>query len=164
MSAAVWPASLPLPQLESELNHSRTAIDAIDVLTGPTRARLARRHAPPSFEFQCWMTPTQAQSFENWYQDAILNGNGELFLPWLGGGRVVVFADEYVWAPMGIGWILQALVVQTRIDPTLCDAEIAATFDTLRDPGAPTSDVIQDDGAAADIVKDDFDISTFAPC
>lgn len=164
MSVALWPATLPQPQVDSQVVNAPAACDAIDVLSGPTRVRLARRHSGATFEFQLWMNADETDAFETWYGAAVANGNGEMFLPWIGGGRVVAFADEYQLQPLGMGWALQAVVVQLRVDSTLCDAEIAQTFPLLRDPWPLVSDQIIDDGASDIIEKDDFPLSTLEPC
>ena len=160
---AIWPNVLPYPQVESQTVEPPAYADLIDVLSGPTRARLARRNAAPSFEFQLFFSADQAEYFESWYQ-GVAEAGGEMYLPWIGGARVVVFVDEYQLTPQGLGWALQGLVTQTRIDPTICDAHIGAEFGLLRDSAWTLPDNVIDDGAAAAIIADDFDLALFEAC
>ena len=164
MSVALWPVELPLPQVESQTIMPPAYCDPLDVLSGPTRVRLARRNAAPTFDFQIFFTADQAEFFEGWYWGVTEANNGEMYLPWIGGGRVVAFADEYQLAPLGLGWSLQGMVLQTRIDSSLCDAHIGAEFGLLRDSSWTLPDNVIDDGLAADIWRDDFDLALFEPC
>jgi hypothetical protein len=164
VTVALWPATLPLPQVQSQVVDGASRTDAIDLLTGPTRVRLARRHAGETFEFELWLSGDECVAFEHWYAAAVVAG-GEIVLPWVGGGRVLAFVDEYQLKPQGLGWILNGAAVELRTDQTLCDTELNAMgYNVLRDPGPPTVDVIQDDGAAADAWQDNYDISLFEAC
>ena len=164
MSAASWPNVLPYPQTESQAIDPAAYCDPVDVLQGPTRVRLARRHALPSFEFEIFFTADQAQYFEAWYWGVTITNAGELYLPWIGGGRVVAFADEYTMVPLGLGWHLQALVVQLYVDASLCDAHIGAVQGLVKDTGPPLVDSMKDDGAAVNIIRDDFPLDELVVC
>lgn len=128
MSAAIWPDNLPYPQVQSFSVEGPPYSQPIDVLTGPTRVRLMRRYAVETFAWEVWLTPEHAEDFEQWYSECVEFDNGEFYLPWIGGGRVLVFADEYTLVPLGRNWRLAATVTVTRIDRTLIDAHVCSRF------------------------------------
>ena len=164
MTAALWPNVLPYPQLDTLGVQPPNYTDPIDVLSGPTRQRLARRHARPTYTFEIWFNADQAEFFEAWYWGVTITNGGELYLPWIGGGMVVAFPDEYQMTPLGKGWHLSALVVGLYLDPTICDAHIGLLQGLLKDTGPPVADVVIDDGAAVDIIKDDFPLDALEVC
>jgi hypothetical protein len=136
-----WPEELPAPQVESLRTVCAPYSEPIDVLMGPTRTRLRARNAQPTYEFEVWMSADDTQFFEEWYQTVVEEHDGEMYLPWIGGGKVVAFADEYQQSPIGKGWRLSAMVVVTRIDETLCYEHISEVF----------GDIYRDDGESPDL-------------
>lgn len=160
-----WPDDLPNPQADSLEYFGADTVNATDVLFGPTRTRLARRHAMDGYTFAVWFTAEQAEAFESWHADVVAFDDGEFYAPWIGHGIVVAFQDEYEMKPLGRGWQLAGLLVGLRIDPTLCDDHIGDVFGLLRDP-LDVDDAYKDDGASTDIYRDDFPLSLIAsePC
>lgn len=158
----LWPPSLPLPQETSVRVTGPARAQFNDVLTGPTRARLVARTAPPEFFFSVFLTPAQMQVFETWYLSAARDHDGEFYARWIGGSRVVAFVSPYSYEALGRGYVLSGHVVRTRIDHTACDAFINLIFGAIyRDDGV-SPDIYQADLAAVDIYVDNFDLSLIA--
>jgi hypothetical protein len=159
---ARWPDTLPAPQADSMQYNGAAFVNVIDVLSGPTRTRLARRNAGANYELAIWMTASQTAQFETWYNDVVANHNGEWYAPWIGGGVVLAFVNEYDLAPQGRGWALSGVLVQTRIDATLCDDHLSAIFGgILRDPGN-VADAYKADLTSTTIYRDDYPLSLIA--
>ena len=158
----LWPSTLPLPQETTVAVAGPTRAQFSDVLTGPTRARLVARTAPPEFFFSVFLTPQQMQIFEGWYLAAVRDSDGEFYARWIGGARVVAFVAPYSYEALGRGYVLTGHVVRTRIDPTVCDEFIGDVFGAIyRDDGV-APDIYRADLAAADIYADSFDLSLIA--
>lgn len=159
---AMWPAGVPAPQAGAFSIVAPARAQACDVLYGPTRLRLKARTAPAEWRFSCWLTREQMQTFETWYRALLDLTGGEFYAPWIGGARLAAFADAYIYSPLGRGWILTARAVRTRVDPSICDAEINAIFGAvLRDDGV-TADIVRDDGASLEIVRDEYPLTLIA--
>lgn len=152
-----WPDTLPMPQADAISIEGPQFHELIDVLTGPTRTRLAQRNVGGGHQFEVWLTAAQAEAFESWYSQVVKLHNGEWYAPWIGQSRVVAFADEYELRPLGRGWRLQGLAVQTRIDESLCDAHLTEVFGgVLRDEMPFSANIVKASLSATDIVKDDY--------
>lgn len=161
-----WPDTLPNPQADSLQYMGAEFSDITDVLNGPARVRLARRHASGSYQFATWFTANECEAFENWYNEVIALHDGEFYAPWIGGGAVLAFANEYDLKPLGRGWQLGALVVTLYVDTTICDDHINAIFGgILRDP-LSVADIFKDDGLSGNSYRDDYPLSLIAsePC
>jgi hypothetical protein len=159
---ARWPDTLPAPQADTMEYDGANYLDIIDVLSGPTRTRLARRNIGGSFQLAVWMTAAQTAAFENWYNDVIEHHDGELYAPWIGHGAVLAFVNEYDLKPQGYGWQLGAVLVQLRVDATLCDEHINLIFGgILRDPGN-VADIFKADLTSSNIYRDDYPLSLIA--
>jgi hypothetical protein len=162
MTAARWPDTLPAPQADSLKYDGGNTLDVIDVLSGPARARLARRNAGGNVEFAVWMTAEQTEAFEVWYADTIKNHDGELYAPWFGHGVVLAFVNEYDLKPQGRGWQLGAVLVELYVDPSLCDEHLSAIFGgVLRDPGN-VADIFKADLTSVNIYRDDYSLDLIA--
>jgi len=158
----LWPDTLPDPQAPSMQVTGPLRTEFSRVLTGPTRGRVVARTAPMSFVFECWLTPAQMEIFEDWYRLVVLEADGEFYARWIGGSRVVAFAEPYAYSRLGINYVLRGRLITTRIDHSACDAYIDAVYGgILRDDGI-AADIVRDDGIAADIVRDDFDLAFMA--
>ena len=159
---ARWPDTLPAPQADSMQYDAGATLDVLDVLSGPTRTRLARRHAGAQYQIAIWFSGPQAEAFEAWYNEAVRNDNGEFYAPWIGHGAILAFVNEYDLKPKGRGWELGAVLLQLRTDTALCDDHINAMFGgILRDP-FNVADVYLCDLSSANIYRDDYPLSLIA--
>jgi hypothetical protein len=161
-----WPETLPKPQVNSLRATAALRTMSIDVLAGPTRERLTRRNAGGSHEFQVWMTANETEAFEAWYNQVIAAHDGEWYAPWVGHGVVLAFADEYELRPLGIGWALSALAVQTRVDPSICEGHINEIFGGILRDELTATDVYKSDLSSSTIYRDDYPLALIAsePC
>ena len=158
----LWPATLPARQGESVTMLAPVRASLHDVLSGPTRLMLTARTAPAEWTFTLFLSQAQMQAFEAFYQAAVAANDGEFYASWIGGARVVAFAEPYQYAALGGGWALSARAIRTRIDPSICDAILNAQFGAiLRDDGA-SANFVRDDGVAADFIRDDFPLADIA--
>jgi hypothetical protein len=161
-----WLETLPMPQVNSLRDSAPLRTMSIDVLAGPTRERLTRRHAGGSHEFQTWFTASQAEAFEAWYNQVIALHDGEWYAPWIGHGIVLAFADEYELAPLGLGWALSAMAIQTRVDPSICEEHISAIFGGILRDELTATNVFKSDLSSSAIYRDDYPLKLIAaePC
>ena len=162
-----WPDTLPLPQADTIQIGGPTYIRIVDVLTGPTRSRLDHRNATGTWEFTVWLTANEAALFEDWYNLVVALHDGEWYAPWIGHAAVVAFADEYEERPLGTGWRVSGMVVQTRTDQSICDEHINLIFGGLiRDEMPFPADVFEADLTSTNIYQDDYPLSLIAaePC
>lgn len=131
-SISAWPRSLPWPQLDSTQVNWDQPTDDVGTLLGPTRFRLANTNASPSFEFEIQFTEEECENFEAWYDEVVALG-GEMYLPWIGEGRIVYFT-EYELSPVALGWKLHALAVQLYVDRDYCDRHVCDAAWAFRVP------------------------------
>jgi hypothetical protein len=155
----LWPASLPNPQAPSMVISGPPRTEVSNVLKGPTRVRVAARVAPAEYSFSVYFTPQQMKDFELWYRDVVRNADGEFYARWIGGSRVVAFIAPYQYSALGIGYVMSGQLVRTRIDPSACDAFIAAIFGAIYIDDGKAADIYQADLAATDIYVDQFPLS-----
>jgi hypothetical protein len=161
-----WPANLPMPQTNTMAIDGPDYSALINVLAGPTRVRLARRHVAGTWQFQIWLTAAETEQFEAWYGDVVAQHDGEWYAPWIGHGIVLAFADEYELRPLGIGWALSAMTVQTRIDPSICEGHINEIFGGILRDELTATDVYKSDLSSSTIYRDDYPLALIAsePC
>lgn len=161
-----WPETLPMPQVNSLREARALRTMSIDVLAGPTRVRLTRRHAGGSHEFQTWFTASETEAFEAWYNQVIALHDGEWYAPWIGHGIVLAFADEYELRPLGTGWALSALALQTRIDPSICDEHISEIFGGILRDELTATNIFKASLISGDRYRDDYPLALIAaePC
>jgi hypothetical protein len=154
---ARWPETLPYAQADSMGYGGPSYAEIIDVLNGPTRTRLVSRHATPTFEFEAWFSAEEAEEFEAWYNIVVAYHDGNWYAPWIGGARVLAFADEYQIVPLGTGWRVSGLLVQTGIDESLCDEHAIEVYGgALRDELFAV-DTVHDELGAGPAYRDDYD-------
>jgi hypothetical protein len=158
----IWPDTLPDPQAEGFAVTSGSRVEVADVLTGITRLAVKARTAPMQFEFQVWFTRAQMETFEGWYRDVIENHDGEFYAHWIGGARVVAFASNYAFEPIGSGWVLNATAIRTRIDHSICDAYLSTLFQNIYRADIAAVDRYEADLTAADVYQDDWSLSLIA--
>lgn len=158
----MWPDTLPNPQAPGFTVSAGVRTERAEVLFGVTRLAIKARTAPATYSFTFWFTPAQMQEFEGFYRDAIENHNGEFYARWIGGSRIVAFAQAYQYSALGEGYVLSGTVVRTRIDHTLCDDFISAHFFNVYRADLDAADIYQADLAASDIYKDDFSLQDIA--
>jgi len=161
-----WPDTLPEPQADSMLDGGPQYTDTIDVLLGPTRNRLTKRNSYGTHEFEVWLSALETALFENWYNQVVALHNGEWYAPWVGNGAVLAFVDEYVLIPMGDGWRLQGVVVQTRTDQTLCDDHLSEVFGDVYRDDLVSPDIYISDLSSSEIYINNFPLDLIAqePC
>jgi len=158
----IWPDTLPEPQAEGFTVKGPPRVEVADVMTGITRLAVKARTAPMAFEFQVYMSQLEMEIFEGWYRDVIENHDGEFYAHWIGGSRVVAFATNYAYAPLGSGWVLSAAAVRTRIDPTICDAYLSTIFQNIYRADLTATDIYEADLTSADRYQDDWDLQLIA--
>lgn len=159
---AMWPDTLPSPQVDGFAWGSPMRAELADVLAGTTRLAVKARTAPMALEFRCYFTAAQMQIFEGWYRDAVENHDGEFYAHWIGGSRIVALSSNYTLSPIGSGWALSATAVRTRIDPTICDEFLSTIFENIYRADIDTTDIYQADLAAADIYVGDWELALIA--
>lgn len=158
----MWPDTLPGPQVDGFAWSSPQRVEVADVLTGVTRLAVKARTAPLQLEFQVFMSRLEMEIFEGWYRDVIENYDGEFYARWIGGSRIVAFASNYSFSPLGDGWILNATAIRTRIDTTLCDEYLSEWFDTIYRADLAAADTYEADLTATDVYVPDFTLSFIA--
>jgi hypothetical protein len=164
LTFATWPATLPNGQAESDRADQGPQFDAVDVLQGPSRYRRRRRLAPMRRRLEVYFTASQARDFDAWYTIACRQFGGRFMASWLDPVRVWALEIEYTLTPLGQGWRLVGQAIEIGIDRAACAAHLLQVFGAIvwDDGGAALGGqavtVLQDDGAAADIVADDFDV------
>lgn len=158
----MWPDTLPDPQAPGFTISAGVRTERAEVLFGVTRLALKARTAPATYSFSCWFTPEQMQAFEDFYRDAIENHNGEFYARWIGGSRIVAFAQGYQYSTLGEGYVLAGTVVRTRIDESSCDDFISAHFSNVYRADLGAADIYQAHLPGNDIYKDDFSLQEIA--
>ena len=158
----VWPDSLPNPNTDGFTINSGARAEIAEVLFGPTRLAVKARTAPMDISFNATFTREQQETFEEFYRNALETRDGEFYARWIGGSRVVAFAEPYSYAAFGAGWILSGRVVRTRIDESACDDYIEEWFGSIYRADLGASDIYQADEAATDIYADDFSLQFIA--
>lgn len=158
----MWPATLPNPQAPGFTVSAGIRTERAEVLFGVTRLVIKARTAPATYSFTCWFTREQMQEFEEFYRDAIENHNGEFYARWIGGSRVVAFAQGYQYSALGEGYVLNGALVRTRIDHSACDDFINAQFGNIYRADLAAADFYVAALEATDIYKDDFDLQQIA--
>jgi hypothetical protein len=159
---ARYPDTLPAPQADSMSYDAANALDVIDVLTGPTRTRLARRNAGGTYQLEIWFTAQEAEAFEQWYASVIKNHDGEWYAPWIGHGVVLAFVNEYDMKPQGRGWQLGAVLAHLRVDESLCDEHLLETFGAILHDTGDAPDIVECDLDSANIIADDYPLELIA--
>lgn len=139
-----------------------TRVEAADVLTGITRLAIKARTAPMQWQFQVWFTQQQMEIFEGFYREALEHHDGEFYAHWIGGSRIVAFASNYAYAPIGKGWILSATAIRTRIDPTICDEYLSGIFTAIYRADLAAVDHYEADLTASDVYQDDWALALIA--
>lgn len=158
----LWPETLPDPQADSMAIIGPPRVEYSQMRKGPTRTRVIARTAPMEFMFEIWMTPQQMKEFESWHRTVVRYSDGEFYARWIGGSRVVAFAEPYQYTALGKGYVLQGHVIRTRIDLSACDAFINAVFGNIYRDDGQAADIYRADLAAVDIYKDDYPLKLIA--
>jgi hypothetical protein len=158
----MWPDTLPDPQADGFAWSSPQRPEVADVLTGVTRLAIKARTAPMQLEFQCFFSKAEMQTFEGWYRDVIENHDGEFYARWIGGSRIVAFASNYAFSPIGSGWVLSATAIRTRIDSTICDEFLSDTFENIYRADLAATDIYEADLTAVDRYVPDFSLQFIA--
>ena len=158
----MWPDSLPLPDADGFVVTAGLRAEVADRLLGNTRLTVKARTAPPEYAFKATFTRAEMQAFEEWYRDAVENFDGEFYARWIGGSRVVAFAEPYALVPIGDGWILTGRLVRTRIDDTACSEYIETWFGNIYRANLSAPDIYEADLAAPDIYAPDFTLEFIA--
>lgn len=157
----LWPATLPDPQAGFTVSQG-VRTESAEVMFGVTRLVVKGRTAPATFSFTCWLTAAQMQEFEEFYRNVIEQHEGEFYARWIGGSRIVAFAQAYQYSALGTGYVLTGTLVRTRIDETACDDFINSVFGNIYRAYLPAIDRYIADLAAVDIYKDDFSLQEIA--
>jgi hypothetical protein len=158
----MWPDTLPQPDANALQITSGARAEQAEALFGPTRLAVKARTASMSWSFVVAFSREQQEIFEGFYRDCLENFDGEFYARWIGGGRVVAFAEPYSYAALGSGWRLSGRLIRTRIDPTACDDFIQSVFGDIyrADLAAPDSYVA--DLAATEIYSGDWSLDLIA--